>query len=35
VINAGHPDVGAMEVLETVPLLLDNRVLQQMGAEAT
>jgi RES domain-containing protein len=35
VINAGHPDVGALEVLETVPLLLDNRVLQQMGAEAT
>ncbi|MCS3632316.1 RES domain-containing protein [Salinibacter ruber] len=35
VINAGHPDAGALEVIETAPLLLDNRVLQQMGAEAT
>lgn len=34
-INAGHPDVGALEVVETAPLLLDNRVLQRLGAEAT
>jgi len=35
VINAGHPDAGALEVIETAPLLLDNRVLHQLGAEAT
>lgn len=35
VINAGHPDVEALEVVETAPLLLDNRVLQQLGAAAT
>jgi RES domain-containing protein len=33
VINAGHPDVEALAVVETAPLLLDNRVLRQVGAE--
>ena len=32
VINAAHPDTGALSVVETEPLLLDNRVLRQLGA---
>jgi RES domain-containing protein len=32
VINAAHPDTGALDVVETEPLLLDNRVLGQLGA---
>ena len=31
VINVAHPDVGALEVIETNPLLLDNRVLRKLG----
>ena len=31
VINAAHPDAGGLEVVETNPLLLDNRVLQKLG----
>lgn len=31
VINAAHPEVEALEVIETDPLLLDNRVLQKLG----
>ena len=31
VINAAHPDAGGLEVIETNPLLLDNRVLQKLG----
>jgi RES domain-containing protein len=32
VINAAHPDTDALTVIETKPLLLDNRVLRQLGA---
>ncbi len=32
VINAAHPDANSLGVVETNPLLLDNRVLQQLGA---
>lgn len=35
VINARHPEAAALDVIETAPLLLDNRVLRQMGAEAS
>jgi RES domain-containing protein len=32
VINAAHPDADALTVVETESLLLDNRVLRQLGA---
>jgi len=32
VINAAHPGADALRVVETPPLLLDNRVLRQLGA---
>ena len=32
VINAAHPDAEALTVVETEPLLLDNRVLRQLGS---
>ncbi len=32
VINAAHPDADALDAVETNPLLLDNRVLQQLRA---
>lgn len=32
VINAAHPEAAALEVVETAPLLLANRVLRQRGA---
>jgi len=35
VINAAHPDADALSVVETEPLLLDNRVLRQLGAAAS
>lgn len=31
VINAAHPDADTLDVVETTPLLLDNRVLRQLG----
>lgn len=31
VINAAHPDAGALDVTASTPLLLDNRVLQKLG----
>ncbi|WP_103028711.1 RES family NAD+ phosphorylase [Salinibacter altiplanensis] len=31
VINAAHSDADALRVVETAPLLLDNRVLRQLG----
>jgi len=31
-INAAHPDAAALTVVETESLLLDNRVLRQLGA---
>ncbi|PSQ81713.1 MAG: hypothetical protein BRD46_01365 [Bacteroidetes bacterium QS_8_68_15] len=32
VINVEHPDASELTVTETTPLLLDNRVLRQLGA---
>ena len=32
VVNPSHPDQSALRVVEVTPLLLDNRVLAQMGA---
>lgn len=32
VINAAHPDASRLQVLDQAPLLLDNRVLQRLGA---
>jgi RES domain-containing protein len=34
VINAAHPDADALVVQKTSPLLLDNRILRDLGAEA-
>jgi RES domain-containing protein len=31
VINAAHPDADTLSVVETEPVLLDNRVLRQLG----
>lgn len=35
VINAEHPHSSTLNVVETTPLLLDNRVLRQLGASLT
>jgi RES domain-containing protein len=35
VINASHPDVNALTVVKTKSLLLDNRVLRQIGATSS
>lgn len=32
VINADHPDLSKLNVIETMPLLLNNRILTQVGA---
>ena len=33
VVNAAHPGMSDLEVVEVAPLLLDNRVLARIGAE--
>ena len=35
VIDATHPEIGALGVVETRPLLLDNRVLRQLGVTSS
>jgi RES domain-containing protein len=35
VVNAAHPDVSALSIVDTSPLLLDNRALRQLRSTAS